>query len=523
MTEAERPSVREWIGIGCIALLFFFLRLPLYRGDALLLGWNSDAGVFGLAGRRIHDGVSFPIFFWGQSYMGLLTSYISAAIGFVIGDPNTLALRLAAAVEVLTGIVLYWLGLRRAFDRGTALIVAAWLVAGPWFLFHFTVAPVGAEQAFFLGGVLFWFVTRFPLQSLAQWFVFGLLCGFTWWINQSAMFVALAAIVVRMAESEWWARTKPLMRPIDRVLVQDRKRPDFVRGLGLLLAFMTLLGILKSATLPVPALFLEYPIAEPLMALLIFHAILFGRSWLDVMPRRAFFSAAALFVAGFVIAYVPVIIGGIRGLYPRTYGLSVPAIALERIPERLWTIVTSDYWMLAGGWVVGMAILVLLVPGIRSTPRIPFYTLILAAIFFVFSARAHAGAVRYVVVALPCLYAFAASAALRWRIAVVLNLVVLVALVVGRIADVRGVVSAQREYYSGLPGDFDPRPALTAIGRAGYTVCDGDYWIAYKLQWISAERVRFIVSRGYNRNRAEVQGLVSQCHVDEVGRVLARR
>ena len=530
IAEAEQPTVREWIGIGCIALLFFLLRLPLYRGDALLLGWNSDAGVFGLAGRRIHDGASLPIFFWGQSYMGLLTSYVSAAVGFVIGNAGTLALRLAAAIEVLAAVVLYWLGLRRAFDRGTALIVAAWLAAGPWFLFHFTVAPVGAEQAFFLGGLLFWFVMRAPLQTLAQWFAFGLLCGFTWWINQSAMFVALAAIAVRIADSEWWARVKPLLRPIDRLLMRDRDRPVILRALGLLLAFMTLLGTLKAATLPVPALFLESPMGEPLGALLIFHAILFGRSWLQVIPPRHFAAVVSTFAGGFVIAYAPVIIGAIRGLYPRTYGLSVPAIALERIPGRIWTIVSSDYWMLVGGWIVGVAILLLQCgagnpAGVFSTRagRIAGTTLILAAIFFVFSSRAKTGAVRYIVVALPCLYAFAARAASRWRIAALLNLVVLIALVAGRIADARAVASAHREYYAGLPGDFDPRPTLAAIERRGYTVCDADYWIAYKLQWISDERVRFIVSRGYNRNRAEVQGLVSQCHVDESGRVLAPR
>src|SRR4051794_29649800 len=111
MPEDERPSVREWIGIACVALLFFVVRLPLFHGDALLFGWNSDAAIFGLAGRRIHDGVAFPIFFWAQSYMGMLTSYISAAIGFIVGDAGPLALRIASSLEVVAGILLYWIGL----------------------------------------------------------------------------------------------------------------------------------------------------------------------------------------------------------------------------------------------------------------------------------------------------------------------------------------------------------------------------------------------------------------------------
>src|SRR6185295_15141716 len=124
-------------------------------------------------------------------------------------------------------------------------------------LFHFTVAPVGAEQAFFIGAILFWFVTRYELTTIPQWFVFGLLCGFMWWINQSAVFVPAAAVLVAIERSEWWSRAKPRIRPVDRLLL--RGRPTVVRLTGLLLAFLTLLGILRAATVPVPALFLFHP------------------------------------------------------------------------------------------------------------------------------------------------------------------------------------------------------------------------------------------------------------------------
>jgi hypothetical protein len=535
MTEEERQPIgrREWIGIGCVALLFLVLRLPLYRGDALLLGWNSDAGVFGLMARRIRDG-AFPIFFWGQSYMGVLTSFIAAAIGFVSGNVGPLALRLAAAAEVLASIVLYWLGLRRAFDRGTALMVAAWLAAGPWYLFHFTVAPIGAEQAFFLGGVLFWFVTRAPLRTWRQWLVFGLLTGFTWWINQSAIFVGAAAIVVAILESEWWSHTKPVLRPMDRLLL--RERPVIVRATGLLLAFLTLLGILRSAGLPVPALFLHSPVAEPLVLLLAFYALLFGRSWREVRPARSFFHALGAFAVGFTVAYLPVIIGGIHGAYPRTYGLSAPVIELDQVPRRIATIFRSDWWQLIGGdaTVLGVTISIAMMAllalnlverpatspaGARRSTSIAAMTIILAGAFFLFSSRSHEGTVRYIVVALPLIYAYAARAGARSRPAAAVLLVVLVAMVAARRIDARAVAAGQREQYATLPGGFDPRPALAAIDRAGFTVCDADYWIAYKLQWISNERVRFIVSHGYTRNRVEVRQLVSQCHVDYLGRL----
>jgi hypothetical protein len=536
MTEEEREPIgrQEWIGIGCVALLFLVLRLPLLRGDSLLLGWNSDAGIFGLMARRIHDRGAFPIFFWGQSYMGTLTSFVAAAIGFVTGNVGPLALRIAAMVEVLASIIFYWLGLRRAFDRGTALMVAAWLAAGPWYLFHFTVAPIGAEQAFFLGGLGFWFVTRTPLRSARDWFLLGLLAGFTWWINQSAIFVVAAAIVVAIARSEWWSRVKPVLRPIERF----RSLPMLLQAISMLLGVFLALGILRTAGLPVPALFLHSPVGEPLTLFVLYHAVLFGRSWLDVRPARAFYPACAAFAIGFLIAYLPVIIGGLRGAYPQTYGLSAPLTTVDGLLPRITTIVRTDWWQFLGGAVAGVIVTALLAMNAverpatrRSTPGedagrstfIAGMTIILALAFFVFSSRAHEGTARYIVVALPCVYGFAAYAVSRRPIGRFALLIVLVALIAARFHDVRELSAAHREQYTDLPGDFDPRPTIAAIDRGRYAICYGDYWIAYKLQWITSERVRFIVSHGYTRNRAEREQLLAvpgpRCFVDDSGSV----
>jgi hypothetical protein len=104
-------------------------------------------------------------------------------------------------------------------------------------------------------------------------------------------------------------------------------------------------------------------------------------------------------------------------------------------------------------------------------------------------------------------------------------LVVLIALTSGRALDARAVAAGEREHYANLPGGFDPRPPIAAIERSGYRVCYADYWIAYKLQWITEERVRFIVSHGYTRNRPEAALLLREpgekCYVDYEGNVSA--
>ncbi|MGZ7031036.1 MAG: hypothetical protein ACXVIJ_03610, partial [Thermoanaerobaculia bacterium] len=455
---------------------------------------------------------------------------LAAGAGALIGVVGPLALRIAAMLEVFAGIVFYWLGLRRAFDRGAALMVAAWLAAGPWYFFQFTVAPIGAEQAFLLGGVAFWFVTRRPLQWMLDWFLLGLLAGFTWWINQSAIFVIAAAIVVAIAQSDWWAHVRPLLRPIARF----RSLPTLLQAISMFLGVLLLLGILRSGGVPVPALFLFSPVAEPLTLFVLYHAALFGRSWLDVLPSRQFYVSCVAVAGGFLIAYAPVIIGGVRGAYPETYGLSAPLNTVDQLLPRLATIIRADWWQFLGG-AVGAIVTALFLVGLverrRSTPgevagrstSIAWTTIVLALFFFVFSARAHEGTARYIVVALPCVYGVAAYAASRRPIGRFAVLVVLIALIALRYRDVREIGAAQREQYANFAGNFDPRPVIAAIDRGRFTVCYADYWIAYKLQWVTNERVRFIVWRGYTRNRAEAKALAAmpgpKCFVEKNGAV----
>ena len=84
--------------------IFIALRIPLFFDPALHLGWNSDAAIFGMIAKAIAAGRDFPIFFWGQSYMGPLTSYLAAPLVWVMHPMR--ALRLAASLEVLAGILL---------------------------------------------------------------------------------------------------------------------------------------------------------------------------------------------------------------------------------------------------------------------------------------------------------------------------------------------------------------------------------------------------------------------------------
>lgn len=204
--------------------MFVLVRLPLLTNDASVRGWNGDTSIFGLMAKRIHDGNGFDVFFWGQNYMGPLTSAVAAAIRKLLLDPagvgaegGAISLRLASMSEIAFGIVLYVLGLTRLFGRLIAMAVGLWMAIGPPFLLRLSAVPRGPEMSFALGSVLFFLAAgaltrpRPFLHRPEGHFVLGLLAGVGWWMNQTIAFVLLpvaALLLFRSAADSWrrWAR-----------------------------------------------------------------------------------------------------------------------------------------------------------------------------------------------------------------------------------------------------------------------------------------------------------------------------
>ncbi len=191
---------RLWrVGIAvAIAAVFVLWNAPLLTPYARIRGWNSDSAVLGLMGKKILDGRGFDIFFWGQNYIGPLTSILTAAWGGTV-----LALRLAVMTEVLAGIVLVWWGVDRIDSRAAAATGFA-LALTPPVVERMIVRPLGAEMAFALSAALFAFVMQDLTSPRGEgWlsrrggqFAFGLLAGIAWWMNQQVVFVLIAAALV---------------------------------------------------------------------------------------------------------------------------------------------------------------------------------------------------------------------------------------------------------------------------------------------------------------------------------------
>jgi Dolichyl-phosphate-mannose-protein mannosyltransferase len=186
MFSVRTSSARSDLPIlAASALAFAAIRIPLYTHPGLILGWNSDAALFGLMARAMRSGADFPLFFWGQPYLGTLTSMLAALFSEHAGP---LAVRMAAAVQVFAAILFFRAALKRTYGEAPANLAALWLIAGPAFLFHFTIAA-HSEQLFLIGAILFWYATRAPLTTARQWLALGVIAGLGMWIHQGVMFL----------------------------------------------------------------------------------------------------------------------------------------------------------------------------------------------------------------------------------------------------------------------------------------------------------------------------------------------
>jgi len=176
------PADLAIAGVGLVAA--FLLRLPfVLRGEALL---RSDEAIVGLMAQDIAEGVRFPLFFYGQAYMGTLEAYVIALFRMVVSDP-VVALRLGPLLFFAILVAVQYLMLSQWFGRAGGLVgMAALLLASPM-LVQWSVSARGAYVEIMLWGTLLWWAySRWFVDARPRaphWASCGFLVGSGLWLN----------------------------------------------------------------------------------------------------------------------------------------------------------------------------------------------------------------------------------------------------------------------------------------------------------------------------------------------------
>ena len=189
--ESVRPRTPRRLPLPTLLALLVGLAAVGYRLALLFADvppTNSDEATMGLAALHIARGDGFPVWFYGQAYMGTLEAYLAAPLVALAG-PSVLVLRLPTLALYALFLLLSWRLTRRlGGDRWYALLVVAVLALGSDRVVknqliagggYPELNPAGAALALLTVGLC---VTGAGAR-LPRWAAWGLVSGVLLWVD----------------------------------------------------------------------------------------------------------------------------------------------------------------------------------------------------------------------------------------------------------------------------------------------------------------------------------------------------
>ncbi|MGC4788783.1 hypothetical protein ACLQ22_13250 [Micromonospora sp. DT178] len=179
---------------------------------------NSDEATMGLAALHIAQGREFPVWFYGQNYMGTLEAYLAAPVFALVG-PSTLGLRLPTLALYAVFVVLAWrLTLRLTGDHWFALLVVALLALGSDRVVKNQLIAGGGYPEMNAAGVAlavlaYDLAAGRPGRRLPRWAAWGFLAGLMVWVDPLVLpyVAATGAVLLAYGRRELRGRAGALL------------------------------------------------------------------------------------------------------------------------------------------------------------------------------------------------------------------------------------------------------------------------------------------------------------------------
>ncbi len=152
--------VRDWIrsiSIQTRVTALIIMMATLIRVFLLASGWpplDGDQGTMGLAALHIFHGTDYPIFFYGQTYMGTIEAYIAALIFHILGI-STFSLRIGLLFFYVGFLINMFLFIRKLFSANFAVFTILLLALGAPDILYWQLSPrIYPEIPFFASSLL---------------------------------------------------------------------------------------------------------------------------------------------------------------------------------------------------------------------------------------------------------------------------------------------------------------------------------------------------------------------------------
>jgi hypothetical protein len=495
---SRRASGRRFPQLLLIAALVLLSRAPfLLQGERF---FDSDEAVEGLMARHVLGG-EFPVFLWGQAYKGVPEVYLAAAVFAVFGS-SVIALKSVTLACYTVFVCLQFVLVTRLFPTAIAWLATAFLIASPPSLVFWSLSASAEVVMTMLAGTVMCLgvdIWRRTGSRKAVWSA-AVAAGFGLWVHQYILYYWLA-----LGMAVW--HSLPQRRRIVGQLFANSDGPRWLRLTPSLLAAAggayLVLGILAfvSGGFDVALFGMSIGIrhAQKLWYIAAGLALLATEARIFQLARHGDRESASLVyaaAAGFAFGYAPALVAhalagggppigrtdlaGVAAAISPTVHDVVPIVLGFKGPDTAWLGVPA--WTGTGLVAIAGASIVALT-GRPYTPLFHYLVLATPLVFLMSGAFVDAQSYRYL---MPMWGALAVVLAVgiwwifrRSRVAGGVALVATLAI----------FGSQQRAWHSQLAPDVQSRELLACLDRAGVRLASADYWLSYKLTFLSNERL----------------------------------
>jgi 4-amino-4-deoxy-L-arabinose transferase-like glycosyltransferase len=326
---------RSRLALGGLLPLSAALALSFaLKGTLVAMGvvdFTSDEGVVSLMARHITQG-QWPVFYYGEAYVGSLGATIIAAAFVLVGE-SVATVRIVQMVLYAGCILCTCLLARRIYDQKAAFATALMMALPPVMITLYTTVAIGAYgEILFLGAFLLWAGHRLVHECADKWIwwlVWGAVAGLGFWsLGLIVVYVMpvvllwirhfawrrwplylLAILGFVVGSSPWWIYDFTHNHAALRVLY-DPSSPIQIQAAFTLaerLTGLTLLGLpaLVGLRFPWAAEYILIYLAPLILTFYVIVLIGNGRQWPTLPPKsRTGISILVLFAAGFVLFFV---------------------------------------------------------------------------------------------------------------------------------------------------------------------------------------------------------------------------
>lgn len=496
--------------------IFVYIRLP--NVHAWFVEFQSDHAIVGLMAKHITEG-HFPVFFYGQNYMGSLISLTSVTASSIMNlfgvresiagfelTVGPLAIAYATLFWAMLGIPVWFFAIRKKINVTTAWLFVPLLVFPSIHLFKPSTLTNGSIAIFTISGLL-WFLTPnstvWPNRSK---FAFAAVLGLGWWTNQNIVFFAIPILAMAASDAGLFHST------MFRVFVTRRKYfypVYFICGLLLLFGlFIALRGgpfeeHLFGKRIRIPSG--TSTVRDAILIVIAFHLIRYFVLLAKLKPLRdetwQFVFSLRYAAGGFLLGYFPVWAGKLFGWYPKNYGLKTNIMPIEHWLPHTWKTLTQTLpgTLASGSTLLFLFALVFVARALwvhREQPwwrevKYLLYVLLSNLAVTLVSERALGVNFRYL---FASYFAFWILFCLgcqqfrfRWQVQAPIALLIVLLTLFTQISPI--IAAARTELVKGFTRKHTIANQLVNLREQGFTTCWGDFWTAYLVTYLSNEQI----------------------------------